>query len=108
MSHALREIKAAGFAVELDGTDLVISPFSKLTPPQVLFLMSHKAEIIEALKQGQAANDKSLTACPDDDRHYCHECQNLINGRCMASPTRYSPVDTHPRRCVDFVMGREP
>ncbi|MDD5273561.1 MAG: hypothetical protein PHU14_12685 [Methylovulum sp.] len=104
MNHALSKIKAADFVVELDGTDLVVSPFSKLTPYQVLFLRSHKAEIVQALKHGQAAND-SQGHSPDDDRHYCHECQNLINGRCMASPIRYSPVDTHPRRCVDFVMG---
>ena len=103
MSNALTKIKSAGFVVELEGGNLVVSPFSKLTPPQVQFLKSHKAEIIQALKQEQAANDKSLT---DDDRHHCRECQNLINGRCVASPTRYSPVDTIPRRCVDFVMSR--
>lgn len=106
--NALLKIRAAGFQIDIDDGDLLIMPGDKLTDNQLAFLRSHKAEIIEALKQGQAANDKSLTASPDDDRHYCHECQNLINGRCMASPTRYSPVDTHPRRCVDFVMGREP
>jgi hypothetical protein len=106
--NALLKIRAAGFQIGMDDGDLLIMPGDKLTDNQLAFLRSHKAEIIEALKQEQAANDKSLTASPDDDRHYCHECQNLINGRCMASPTRYSPVDTHPRRCVDFVMGREP
>ena len=39
---------------------------------------------------------------PYDDRHLCRECQNLINRRCVASATRYHPVDTHPRRCADF------
>lgn len=39
-----------------------------------------------------------------DDRHYCRECQNLNwQGRCTVSKTRYTPVDTHPRRCADFV-----
>jgi EAL domain-containing protein (putative c-di-GMP-specific phosphodiesterase class I) len=103
MRNALAKIRQSGFQIALDESGLIISPFSKLTPPQVLFLKSHKAEIIQALKLEQSANDKNLI---DDDRHYCHECQNLINGWCVASPTRYSPVDTIPRRCVDFVMGR--
>jgi hypothetical protein len=103
MSHALTKIKSAGFVVELEGGNLVITPFSKLTPPQVQFLKSHKAEIIQALQQEKAANDAHAPETPDDDRHYCHECRHLnYLGRCKASPTRYSPVDTHPRRCVDF------
>jgi hypothetical protein len=42
----------------------------------------------------------------EDDRHYCCECQRLINGRCTASPTRYRPVDTHPRQCGDFTGAK--
>ncbi|WP_170065057.1 hypothetical protein [Methylovulum psychrotolerans] len=48
----------------------------------------------------QTQNDSHAPV--DDDRHYCHQCAKLINGRCIASPTRYSPVDTHPRRCADY------
>lgn len=40
-----------------------------------------------------------------DDRHFCRECRMLVNSRCTASDTRYHPVDTHPRRCVDFMGG---
>ena len=104
--NALLKIRQSGFQVALDESGLVVSPFSKLTPPQVIFLKSHKAEIIQALNQEQAANDKNLMACRDDDRHYCRECQNLINGRCRASPTQYSPVDDIPRRCVDYIEAK--
>jgi hypothetical protein len=39
-----------------------------------------------------------------DDRHYCRECQKLINGRCIAQ--RFRPMDDIPRRCVDFMGCR--
>jgi hypothetical protein len=99
MSHALSKIKAAGFIVELDGKDLAISPFSKLTKSQVEFLKSHKAEIIAELQQEQAANDK-YNRDPFDDRHFCHECNNLINKRCIVQ--RFRPLDDVPRRCSDY------
>jgi hypothetical protein len=54
MSHALSKVKAAGYSLELDGGDLVIEPFSKLTQTQLMFLKTHKAEIIDELKQQQA------------------------------------------------------
>lgn len=104
--NALLKIREAGFQIGMDGGDLLIAPGEKLTDNQLAFLRNHKADIVQALKQEQAANDTHAPDTPDDDRHYCHECQNLINGRCVASPTRYSPVDTIPRRCADFVMDR--
>ena len=36
-----------------------------------------------------------------DDRHYCHECSNLINKRCIVQ--RFRPVDDRPRRCSDYI-----
>lgn len=110
MSNALSKIRESGFQIALDGSDLVVSPFSKLTPPQVQFLKSHKAEIIQALQQEQAANENhGIVITVDgnaffaDDRHYCRECRHLnYQGRCTASPTRYHPVDIVPRRCADF------
>lgn len=104
MNHALTKIKAAGFVVELDGADLAIEPFSKLTLPQVQFLKSHKADIIQALQREQAANDTPTPALVpvDDDRHHCHECQNLINRHCIAQWFR--PHDDIPRRCSDFTL----
>lgn len=52
--NALQKIKNAGFEVELNNGNLVIQPFSKLTPQQIDFLKAHKAEIIQELT---AAND---------------------------------------------------
>ena len=52
--NALQKIKNAGFEVELSNGNLVIQPFSKLTPQQIDFLKAHKAEIIKEL---EAAND---------------------------------------------------
>jgi hypothetical protein len=101
---ALARIRSHGFTVTLSGDSFEITPSSLLIDTQRAFLKTHKAEIIGELKQEQTANDKSLMACPDDDRHYCRECQNLINGRCVASHTRYKPIDTHPRRCAVFSL----
>lgn len=61
---ALAKIRAAGFTLVLDGYDLVVEPFSELTPPQVLFLKSHKAEIIEELKAGQLVTCYTPTGNP--------------------------------------------
>ncbi len=35
-----------------------------------------------------------------DDRWYCHECLNLMDGLCLAQ--KFHPVDDIPRRCEDF------
>ena len=95
---ALNKIISAGVTLAMDGNQLVIKPFSKLTPNQLAFLKSHKAEIVQELRQQQAVND-----CDDfDDRHYCHECKRLVNSRCIAQ--RFKPTDDVPRRCNDFVV----
>ncbi|MGZ8190885.1 MAG: hypothetical protein ACXWTS_06605 [Methylococcaceae bacterium] len=101
MSQALAKIKAAGFVVELEDGELFIEPFSKLTPPQLAFLKTHKAEIIDELKQQQAAND-NYTRDSLDDRRYCHDCTHLIYGRCIAQ--RFRPLDDIQRRCSDFAF----
>lgn len=36
-----------------------------------------------------------------DDRNHCHDCQKLINGRCLVD--RVKPIDDIPRRCEWFV-----
>jgi len=100
----LSKIKAAGFNIEIDGSDLLISPCSKLTQPQLAFLKTYKAEIISELKKQQTVNDK-YDRDAIDDRHNCHECRNLINCRCITQ--RFKPVDDIPRRCSDFVSGRK-
>lgn len=100
MSRALASIKAAGFVVELEGGRLFVSPFSKLAPVQIEFIKTHRAEIIEALRREQAGHDRRGLDTADD-RHHCHECQRLINGRCFTH--RFKPVDDLPRRCADYV-----
>ncbi len=80
--NALSKIRESGFEIGLRESELSIKPFSKLSPTQLDFLKSHKAEIIQALKLEQAANDQPY---PFDDRHHCRECQKLINRRCVAS-----------------------
>jgi len=153
--NPLAKIRNAGFDISLNGHNITITPFSRLTGIQLAYLKTHKAKIIQGLKQEQTANDSKaagLTAnnekairtwlghigefnpaiihevldkCrtdlealayflnrvkamptpqpdPDDDRHYCRECRNLINRRCVASPNRCRPVDDIPRRCADF------
>jgi len=107
---ALSKIRKAGFEISLSGDGFAVMPASLLNDSQRAFLKRHKAEIIEELGQEQAANDTvtpPLVMADDDaffadDRRYCHECRRLVNTYCTASPTRYKPVDTHPRRCPDF------
>ena len=94
---ALNKIIAAGFTLAMDGNELVIKPFSKLTPNQLDFLKSHKAEIVHELRQQQAVNDRD----DFDDRHYCQKCTRLVNDRCVVQ--RFKPNDDVPRRCNDFV-----
>ena len=92
----LSRIIEQGFTVTLIGDDFDISPAKNLTDNQREFLRSNKAEIIQELKQQQASNDTDTF----DDRHYCHECKRLVNGRCVTQ--RFKPTDDVPRRCADF------
>ena len=94
----LSRIIEQGFTVTLIGDGFDISPAKKLTDNQRAFLKSHKAEIVAHLKQQQAGNDADTF----DDRHYCHECTRLVNGRCVVQ--RFKPTDDIPRRCGDFVV----
>ncbi|MDD5581194.1 MAG: hypothetical protein PHY16_18240 [Methylobacter sp.] len=48
---SLMKIRQAGFAVSLVDGFIKISPFSQLTPAQLDFLKSHKAEIISELQE---------------------------------------------------------
>jgi hypothetical protein len=103
MSEALSMIRAAGFRLELEGGELFIEPFSKLTPDQKAFLTSHRDEMLDALRREQAG--ESGPAIEEAlGLNHCRECQKLINGRCFAQGFR--PVDDIPRRCADFVDQR--
>lgn len=56
---ALLKIRQAGFALGFHGGGLSVTPASQLTQSQRDFIKRYKAEIIEALKREQAANDNS-------------------------------------------------
>jgi hypothetical protein len=56
----LAKIKRSSFDVSLVGDCIEISPFSKLTPPQIEFLKLHKAEILNELSiNSLAANEET-------------------------------------------------
>jgi hypothetical protein len=59
---ALTKIRQSGFEVSFVDGFIEISPFSKLTPPQLDYLKSHKPEIIAELK---AANDNGIQPLED-------------------------------------------
>jgi hypothetical protein len=60
---ALSEIKRAGFIINLNGVDFVVTPSKLLTDRQREFLKSHKAEIITEL-QAEALAAKPVKQKP--------------------------------------------
>lgn len=50
MVRAFNRMHCAGFTLELDADDLVISPFSSLTDEQRAFLCTHKSELVALLQ----------------------------------------------------------
>ena len=60
---ALSEIKRAGFIINLNGVDFVVTPSKLLTDRQREFLKSHKAEIITEL-QAEALATKPVKQKP--------------------------------------------
>lgn len=51
--RAFNRMKQAGFSVGIDGADLVISPFSKLTPTQRDYLREHKGDLVALLTDAE-------------------------------------------------------
>jgi hypothetical protein len=76
----------------LHATNYVPVPWVRSVPSE-----KNPSEIIASIKQEQSAQD---TCGPFDDRHYCHECANLIRQRCIVQ--KYRPLDDLPRRCSDY------
>ena len=96
---ALFKVRMAGFKVILYGDAFDLSPSSLLTQQQREFLKSHKVEIVGELKHEQKIND-SIIHDAFDDRHYCRECSNLSNRRCLVQ--NFRPFDDIQRRCINF------
>lgn len=104
MSHALNQIRQAGFSFELDITDnpnitdgFFVEPADKLTAPQLAYLKANRQQITFALKREHGIKNRS----PYDDRRYCHECRHLRGDRCTVTRLQES-LDDLPKRCNDF------
>jgi hypothetical protein len=81
-----------------------IPPIRTVENSRIAGIASHITEnsILECMFDDSKSDIESVLV--DDDRHYCRECQHRNNqGRCKASPTRYTPLDSHPRRCKDYM-----
>ena len=104
----IEKIRQAGFTIQLDHGDLTVQPFSKLSNRQLAYLKTHKAEIIQELRQ--ASNDHGAQLADFDDRITCEICQRLLpDGGCMATKRGlmrgawfYKPSPELKRRCAGY------
>ena len=51
--RALNRMRTAGFVLELDGPDLVVSPADRLSESQRAFIRAHKAALVELLMDAE-------------------------------------------------------
>ena len=56
-TQMIEQIERCGFHLEVDGSDIVVSPSGRLTDPQRQFIREHKQDILAALT---AANDGQI------------------------------------------------
>ena len=112
----LDRIRSHGFTVTLlsSGDSFEVTPASLLLDTQRTFLKTHKAEIIQQLKQEYAdqehANDDTLiypiTQCRHCSQFHCFNAHGGGAGYCRLGITFGACAlwsDT-PRRCAGFVM----
>jgi hypothetical protein len=101
---ALSEIKRAGFVINLNGGDFVVTPSKLLTDRQRDFLKSHKAEIITELQAEALAakpvKQKPVTCgkCLHFKSHYSH---GKGAGRCLVGGAYGSWSETQ-HYCTKF------
>lgn len=92
LSEGIDRITQAGFVLSIQDDALMVEPFSKLTEGQLAWLRSHKAEILDTLRQagrvmeaGQGGQDVPPANDPDQDRITVHvPSLRLANGRAVA------------------------
>lgn len=60
--RALNQMRRAGFVLRLDGSDLAISPFSRLTEQQRAYLRAHKATLAQLLTDAETLYSALQTA----------------------------------------------
>mgnify|MGYP001175468598 CR=1 FL=1 len=63
--RALNRMHRAGFAMHLNGSDLVVSPFSRLTAAQRAFIRAHKPALVALLSDAEALHRSLIEAGPD-------------------------------------------
>lgn len=88
----VEKIRSAGFDLRADGDRLLVSPVDQLSDGQRQFLRSHKAEILDTLRQsgrvmeaGQGGQDVPPANDPDQGRVTVHvPSLRLANGRAVA------------------------
>ena len=106
---ALSEIKRAGFVINLNGGDFVVTPSKSLTDLQRDFLKSHKAEIITEL-QAEALAAKPVKQKPVT----CGKCLHFKShnthgggaGRCLVGGA-YGAWGETPHQCLKFEAAVE-
>lgn len=65
MQSPVEKMKAAGFALSVEGEKLIVEPGSRLTAEQTAWIRAHKAELMAELR---AANDADAFPKPDIPR----------------------------------------
>jgi hypothetical protein len=81
---ALTKIKEAGFSLTLEGDNLKIIPFSKLTEQQLTFLKLHKLEIVSELKAGKAEQLKHGADAEQAIKVYCYRVKEKPDSELVA------------------------
>jgi len=101
---ALSEIKRAGFVINLNGGDFVITPSKSLTDRQREFLKSHKAEIITELQAEALATHpekQKPISCGKCLHFKCHNAHGKGAGRCLVGGAYGSWSETQ-HQCSKF------
>ncbi len=57
VQNFIPRIEAAGFTLRVDGSDLVVRPFSRLSETQRRFIKAHKPELVRLLAGRPAESD---------------------------------------------------
>ena len=67
--QTIQKIEAAGFHLEIDGADIVVTPQGKLTDTQRQFLRDHKPKIVAALRAETLDSASTADPPPANDPH---------------------------------------
>ena len=62
--RAMNRMRVAGFALELDGPALVVSPADRLTDAQRAYIRAHKPALVQLLMDGAVLHEALVQAGP--------------------------------------------